>query len=59
MLLCAMFSLAWLLITLLLLVQDGEKNVSLGTSITVVFDKDVWSMNINKLFEVKDLHFLG
>ena len=32
--------------------KEDEANVELGSSITVFFDKDVRTVNINKLFEV-------
>ena len=32
--------------------RDNEENVPLGTTITVFFDKDVKTVNANKLFEV-------
>ena len=33
--------------------KEGEEEVELGTSIVVIFDKDVRTVNINKLFEVR------
>ena len=32
--------------------KDNDVDVPLGTTVTVVFDKDVRTVNINKLFEV-------
>ena len=32
--------------------KDNDVGVPLGTSVTVFFDKDVRTVNINKLFEV-------
>ena len=32
--------------------RDNEENVPLGTTIAVFFDKDVKTVNANKLFEV-------
>lgn len=32
--------------------KEGSQDVPLGTNITVLFDKDVRTVNINKLFEV-------
>ena len=34
--------------------KKGEVDVPLGSSITVHFDKDVKTVNINRLFEVSD-----
>ena len=36
-----------------ILPKEGEEEVELGTSVVVVFDKDVRTLNINKLFEVR------
>ena len=35
--------------------KDNEDDVPLGTTISVHFDRDVKSVNINKLFEVSQL----
>ena len=35
--------------------NDGDKEVDLGTTIVVTFDKDVRTVNVNKLFEVRSL----
>lgn len=38
--------------------KSSTEDVPLGASIVVMFDKDIRTININKLFEVRDIYLL-
>ena len=37
--------------------RDNDRSVTLGTTITVIFDREVKTVNIEKLFEVRGCGF--